>query len=37
MNDFSVKAIDREILDNLNLDQVIAFSYAEKTLVALVA
>ena len=30
MNDFSVKAIDREILDNLNLDQVIAFSYAEK-------
>ena len=30
MNDFSVKAIDREILDSLDLDHVIAFSYAEK-------
>lgn len=30
MNDFSVKAIDREILENLDLDHVIAFSYAEK-------
>ena len=30
MNDFSVKAIDRNILENLDLDHVIAFSYAEK-------
>ena len=30
MNDFSVKAIDRNTLDNLDVDQVIAFTYAEK-------
>ncbi len=30
MNDFSVKAIDRNILENLDTDQVIAFTYAEK-------
>ena len=30
MNDFSVKALDRETLDNLDIDHVIAFTYAEK-------
>lgn len=30
MNDFSVKAIDRETLENLDTDQIIAFTYAEK-------
>ncbi len=30
MNDFSVKAIDRDTLENLDLDHVIAFTYAEK-------
>ena len=29
MNDFSVKAIDRQLLDQLDLDRVIAFTYAE--------
>ncbi len=30
MNDFSVKALDRETLENLDIDHVIAFTYAEK-------
>lgn len=30
MNDFSVKAIDRNTLENLDTDQIIAFTYAEK-------